>query len=168
MEDIFRELKERYIAKKNELMQELEPTKNLLFEFLSLTKPKRSEDIIRDELKIYDEFVTEIDAFQELRQRDISEHEWERLKTFLKISSEKIGARIDRMGYVTAVCSIFAAGFLLVAKTWMWVYVIPFVLLTWMALQIHFQRVELRRDSAANREMLIIFEEYLVNKRRQV
>lgn len=168
MEDIFRELKERYIAKKNELMKELEPTKNWLFEILSLTKPKRSEDIIREELKIYDEFVAEIDAFQELRRKEISEREWERLKTFLKISSEKIGARVDRMGYVTAVCTIFAAGFLLVAKTWMWAYVFPFILLTWMALQIHFQRVELRRDSAANREMLIIFEEYLVNKRRQL
>lgn len=168
MEDIFRELKERYIAKKNELMKELEPTKNWLFEIFSLTKPNKSEDIIEKELKIYDEFVAEIDAFQVLRRKEISEREWERLKTFLKISAEKIGARVDRMGYATAVCSIFAAGFLLVAKTWMWAYVFPFILFTWFALQIHFQRVELRRDSAANREMLIIFEEYLVNKRRQV
>lgn len=164
MENIFRELKERYIAKKNDLMDELEPQKYWLFEILSLSKPKKSEDNIEHQLKFYDEFITEIDAFQELRHKNITDYEWSSLKTFLRISSENISSRIDRMGYVTAVCSIFAAVSLFVAKSHMWSFIFPFVISTWFAYQIHVHRVELRRDAAANREMLIIFEEYLKNK----
>lgn len=164
MENIFRELKQRYIAKKTDLADKLEPQKFWLFEFLALSKPKKSEEMIEHELKFYDEFVKEIDAFQDLREKHISGYEWSSLKTFLRISSESISSRIDRMGFAAALCSIFVAGFLLLVKYWTWQFVFPAAFFSWFAYQIQVNRVELRRDVAANREMLVIFEEYMKNK----
>lgn len=164
MENIFRELKQRYIAKKTDLADKLEPQKYWLLEILSLSKPKKSEELIEHELRFYDEFVKEIDAFQELREKQISSYEWSSLKTFLRISSESISSRIDRMGFAAALCSISVAVSLLFVKYYTWYFLVPVVLFSWFAYQIHCCRVELRRDVAANREMLVIFEEYLKSK----
>lgn len=164
MENIFRELKQRYISKKTDLADKLEPQKYWFFEMLLLSKPKKSEEYIEHQLELYDEFVVEIIALQNLRKKEISHQEWSRLILFLKLSSEKVSARVDIMGYATALCSIFAGISIILAKVWFLIFLVPFAIFTWLAYQIHVYRAQLRGDAAANREMLVIFEEYLKNQ----